>query len=48
MHQYSGIDDPDHHFSESLVLIEIEARVKVVTTLSSGSFMDEDLRLPLS
>lgn len=45
MHQYSS--DPDCHSPEPLALIEIEARVEAVTTLSSGSFMDEDSPLPL-
>jgi hypothetical protein len=47
MHQYSGVDDPDRHSSKHLALTEIEARVKVVTALSSESFMDEDSPLPL-
>lgn len=48
MHQYSGVDNPDRHSSVPLALMEIEARVRVITTLSSGSFMDEDSPLPLS
>lgn len=47
MHQYSSVDEPDHHSSMSLALTEIEARVKIVTALSSGSFMDEDSPLLL-
>jgi hypothetical protein len=47
MPQYSGIDDPDLHSSVPLVLIKIEVGVKVVTTLSFGSFMDKNLPLPL-
>jgi hypothetical protein len=42
MHQYSDINDPDRHSFTPLALSEIEPRVKVVTALSSGSFMDED------
>lgn len=48
MHQYSGVDNPDRHSSVPLALMEIEARVRVITTLSSGSFMDKDSPLPLS
>lgn len=48
MHKYSGINDPDDHSFESLALSEIEARVKVVTTLSLGFLMDEDFPYPLS
>ncbi|XP_035815778.1 apomucin isoform X2 [Zea mays] len=48
MHRYSGVNDPDRHSFEPLALSEIEARVKVVTALSSGSFMDEDSPHPLS
>lgn len=47
MHQYSSVDEPDHHSSMPLALTEIEARVKVVTALSSRSFMDEDSPLLL-
>jgi hypothetical protein len=48
MHQYSRVDDHDHHSPARLALSKIEARVKVVTALSSGSFMDEDLLPPVS
>lgn len=48
MHRYSGVNDLDRHSSEPLALIEIEAWVKVIMTLSLGSFMDEDSPLPLS
>lgn len=48
MHKYSSVDDPDHHSSVSLALTEIEARVKVVSTLLSRSFMDDGSTLPLS
>lgn len=48
MHQYSSVDDPDRQSSMPLALTEIEARVKVVMTLSFGSFMDEDSPLRLS
>jgi hypothetical protein len=42
MHKYSGVNDPDRHSTEPLALCKIEARVKVATTLPSGSFMHED------
>jgi hypothetical protein len=45
MHQY--FSDPDCHSPEPLALIEIEARLEAVTTLSSRSFMDENSPLPL-
>jgi hypothetical protein len=48
MYKYSGINDPDHHSSETLALSEIEAQVKVATALLSGFFMDEDILHPLS
>lgn len=48
MYQYSSVNDLDHHSFVPLVLTEIEAWVKGVTTLSSGSFMDKDLSIPLS
>lgn len=48
MYLYSGVNDPDRHSSSPLALMEIEARVRVVTMLSSVSFMDEDSPLPLS
>jgi hypothetical protein len=35
MYKYSGVNDPDRHSSEPLALSNIEARVKVVTALSS-------------
>lgn len=46
MHQYSGVNDLDRHSFVPLVLIEIEARVRVITTLSSRFFMDEDSPFP--
>lgn len=48
MYRYSGINDPNRHSYEPLVLSEIEAQVKVVSALSLGSFMDEDFPHPLS
>jgi hypothetical protein len=45
-HQYSGVNDSDRYSFMSLALSEIEARVRVVKTLSLESFMDEDLPLP--
>jgi hypothetical protein len=46
MHKYSSINDPGRHTFESLALSEIEARVKVVTPLSSGFLIDEDFPYP--
>lgn len=37
MNQYSGVDDPDRHSPVPLALSKIEARVRVVTTLSSAN-----------
>jgi hypothetical protein len=39
---YSGINDLDRHSTGPLSLSEIEAKVKVITALPSGFFMDED------
>lgn len=47
MHQYSGVNDPDHNSFKPLASSEIEARVRVIMTLPSSSFMDEDLSHPL-
>ena len=46
LHKYFGINDPDHHSSEQLALIEIKAQVKAITALSSRTFMDEDSSVP--
>lgn len=48
MHQYSGVDDPNHQSPMPLALSEIESRIKFVMTLSSGSFMGKDLPPSLS
>jgi hypothetical protein len=48
MYKYSSANDHDCYSSEPLVLSEIEARVKLVTALSSRFFMDEDFPHPLS
>lgn len=48
MHQYSEVNNPNLHSPALLALSEIKARVRVITTLSSRSFMDEDLPPPLS
>lgn len=48
MHQYSRVNDLDLHSFVPLMLTEIEARVRVITMLSSRFFMDEDSPLPLS
>jgi hypothetical protein len=48
MHKYYGVNDPDRQSSKPLALSEIEARVKVVTALPLGFFMDEDFPHPLS
>lgn len=48
MHQYSRVNDPDRNSPTPLALLEIEAWVRVVTMLSSRSFMHEDLPPPLS
>lgn len=45
---YSSVNDPDHDSIEPLTLSEIEARVKVISALPLGPFMDEDLLDPLS
>jgi hypothetical protein len=45
---YSAVNDLDCHYVEPLTLFEIEVRVKVVTGLLSGFFMDEDFPHPLS
>jgi hypothetical protein len=42
MYKYSSVQDPDRHSAKPLALTEIEAQVKAVMALSSGSFMDED------
>lgn len=42
LYKYSGINDPDHHSPDPLRLAEVEAWVKVVTTLLLGTFMEED------
>jgi hypothetical protein len=42
MSMYSGINDLDRHSTGPLSLSEIEAKVKVITALPSGFFMDED------
>lgn len=47
MHQFSGVNDPFCHAFTPLASSEIEARVRVVTALPSGSFMDEDSPHPL-
>jgi hypothetical protein len=47
MYLYSRINDPNRHSSAPLVLTEIEARIRVVTMLSSVSFIDEDSPTPL-
>jgi hypothetical protein len=48
MYKYSCVNDPNCHSSEQHQLFEIEARVKVVTALSSRFFKDEDFPNPLS
>lgn len=47
MYQYSSVNDLDRHSFILLALSKIEARVKAVTTLPSGSFMDKDSPHPL-
>jgi hypothetical protein len=47
MHQYSSVNDPDRHSFNPIASSEIEARVRVITTLPLSSFMDEDLPHPL-
>lgn len=46
LHKYSSVNDPDDHSSEPFALSEIETRVKYVTALSLGFFMDEDFMHP--
>lgn len=48
MHKYSSVNNPDRHSFEPLTMSKIEARVKVITALSSRFFMDEDFPYSLS
>ena len=43
MLKYYGVNDLNRHSTEPLALCKIEARVKVTTSLPSGSFMHEDI-----
>lgn len=47
LYQYSSVNDPNRHSFMSLALSMIEARVKAITALPSGSFMDKDSPHPL-